>query len=781
MTKQTKSCKSLGGSRAGISLYRLCTLTLVAALAAGAAVLGFAQDQPEAAKPAKKAVETKPASESTRKTVGNYQVHQSVELGGRITQRDGSKAMWATMVNQNTGMRVLNHSLEMHSLDPSKTPFFDTLSSASFGYGGDPYDVSFLKVSKGRWYDFSGTFRRDRNYFDYNLLANSLLANPFVPETSTPHLFNTVRRNTDTMLTLMPLSRVNFRAGFNHGTHEGPTYSTVHEGADAQMLYWFRNAADTYTGGVDVKLAKRTTLSYDQFYVLYKGDNWQQLVGANYPLSNGQKVSFGIDNLATNTCTLNNVNTGPLIINGLANPNCSGITALSVTAPTRTTFPTEQLRFSSRYWERVSMNGRFTYNGGISNVNSFNETYTGLTTRTYTRQEIDTGGLGNGRLAHNKRVNVNADYGVEAELSKYVSVSDAFNYWAFRIPGYNSVVSTVWAGTKSNQPNLLTPLSSLTPATKTTVNNDNLSQKFMGNTLMGIFTITPEFKLSAGWRYNNRHLQQPDDLAWRENWMLLGAVIQPTNMVRINVNYDAMDSKNANSETTTNTYMRLQPNRLYHLRGRVKVTPYKWINFAATGNTFGAQNNDPLVNHHERNNDFSLATQIIPSDTFSMDLNYAHDDVFSSTDICYLYTPTTALPGGGNNGTCSALLYPPTPSGPDPRNNANYLLGTGYYDTPTTFFSGAVHFAPSTKFQFNGGAMVNSVNGKAEQLNPQMVPGSLNSRVVSPFADLVVKVAPQWSWHGNWMHRGYSESSLPGPAGRNFNGEIVTLGVIYAF
>ena len=83
--------------------------------------------------------------------------------------------MWATMVNQGTGMRVLSHSLEMHSLNPSKTPFFNTLTSSSFGYGGDPYDVSYLNLSKGRIYDFAGSFRRDRNYFDYNLLANSLL------------------------------------------------------------------------------------------------------------------------------------------------------------------------------------------------------------------------------------------------------------------------------------------------------------------------------------------------------------------------------------------------------------------------------------------------------------------------------------------------------------------------------------------------------------------------------------------------------------------------------
>jgi hypothetical protein len=779
MTEQTKSCTSLGGSRAGISIYRLCTLTLVAVLASGGAVLGFAQDQPEAPKPAKQVVEKekKPATESTEKVVGGYTVHQSIELGGRITaNKTGSSAMWATMVNQGTGMRVLGHSLEMHSMNPSKTPFFDTLSSGSFGYGGDPYDVSYLKFSKGRWYDFAGNFRRDRNYFDYNLLANSLLANPFVPEPSSPHLFNTVRRNTDTMLTLMPLSRVNFRAGFNHGTHEGPTYSTVHEGADAQLLYWFRNSADNYTGGVDVKLAARTTLSYDQFFVFYKGDSWQQLVGANYTLSNGQMVSFGIDNLATATCGTG-ANKGPLVSSaGVANPYCSGFTAMSVTSPTRTTFPTEQLRFSSRYWERVAMNGRFTYSGGVSNVNSFNETYTGLTTRTGTRQEIDTGGLANGRLAHNKRVSVNADYGVEAELNRYVSVSDAVNYWDFRIPGYNSVISTVWGGPAATT-NLLTPISSLTPVTTPTTNYEDLNQKFMGNTVMGIFTITPEFKLSTGWRYRNRHITGADDLAWHENWMLLGAVIQPTRTVRMNVNYDSMDSNNANSRTPSNTFTREAPNRIYHFRARVRVTPVKWINFAVTGNDFSAQNNDPLVNHHEHNHDFSFATQIIPTETFSLDLNYAHDDVFSSTDICYFRSGVPAIPGASNSGTCAASLYETG----DPNQNANYLLGNGYYDTPTTFFYGALHYAPSKLFQFSGGAMVNSVSGRAEQLNPQMVPGALDSKVVSPFADLAVQIAPEWTWHGNWQHHGYNEGGPAGPAPRDFYGEVITLGVKYAF
>ena len=210
MTNQTKSCKCLGGSPAGFILARFCTLTLGAALIAGGAVAGFAQAQPDAAKPAQQVKETKPAAEPAQKIIGGYVVHQTIELGGRIVaNKSGSDAMWSTMVNQSTGMRVLSHSLEMHSLNPSKTPFFDTLSSSSFGYGGDPYDVSYLKLSKGRIYDFARQLPSRPQLFRLQPAGQFVAAGhtALVPEPDSLHLFNTVRRNTDTMLTLLPLSR----------------------------------------------------------------------------------------------------------------------------------------------------------------------------------------------------------------------------------------------------------------------------------------------------------------------------------------------------------------------------------------------------------------------------------------------------------------------------------------------------------------------------------------------------------------------------------------------
>jgi hypothetical protein len=328
---------------------------------------------------------------------------------------------------------------------------------------------------------------------------------------------------------------------------------------------------------------------------------------------------------------------------------------------------------------------------------------------------------------------------------------------------------------------MLTPLTASNQVTFTTPGtfSDFLGQKNTGNTVMGIVTVTPEVKISGGWRFNDRTITFNGDptFDWHQNWLLLGGVVQPSHAFRLNVNYDTMHSKSANAATTSNTYTREAPDMIIHLRLRMTVIPAKWINFAVTGNDYSAKNDDPLVNHLEHNHDFSFAAQIIPTQTLSLDFNYAHDDVFSTTDLCYVYvaTATAPLPPGATNaGTC-------VPSANNPGATSNLYLGSGYYDAPETYFSGALSYTPAKYFRFNGGASLNSQSGQAEQLNPLMVPGALNSKVVTPFTDLLVNIAPQWAWHGNWIHHSYTEAGGPGPAPRNFHGDVVTLGVQYAF
>ena len=808
MTRQTNSPMCLGESPAGLHLSRLCALAVAATLIAAGAAAGFGQAQPDAAKPV-----------PTEHISHGYLAHQSIEVGGRITSTSGSSAMWDTLVNQSSGGRVLGQSLELHSVNPSKTPFFDSLSSYSTGYGGDPIDVTRLKISKGRLYDFSGSFRRNREYFDYNLLANSLLTNytattpVLVPQPDSLHAFNTVRRNMDTNLTLMPLSRVSYRIAFNHNTNEGPTYSTVHNAGDVQVLNWVRNGSDTYSAGVDANLAKRTTLSYDQFFIFNKGDSSFHMPGLNspagvaelFPLSSGTLASLGVEALGgTTTCgsaTAKPVSTlGPNVSSsGILNPYCTGTIQQSQSAPTRTHLPTEQLRFISHYWDRVSFNGRVLYSGDTSTINSFALLFNGLSSNR--RQTLETGNGANGQFALNRRINTSGDFGMVAELTKSLSISEAFSFWNTRTSGSQNALTQTWTGSAgtSGPPvvpttSMLTPLTdpSITITSASSTGSGYLNQKVAQNTILATVIIAPQIKVSGGWQYKDRVINDPHatDMTWHENGLLLGTVIQPSRVVRININYDSMSSQYASGSAvlgepstplalpSSNTFTRIAPNTSYHLRARATVKPAKWINFAVTGNDYSAKNDDPQVNHAEHNRDFSFATSIMPREGLSIDFNYARDDVLAQTDLCYIFTANANAPlpsGAANSGTCVKTTA-------NPEGATTLYLGTGYYHAPSYFIAGSVNYAPSKYWRVNGGIRLNNVNGQAEMLNPLMAPGALQSQYATPFADLQINIAQGWAWHGNWTHNGYSEQGPQGPLpARNTSGDILTLGVKYAF
>lgn len=742
-------------------------LVLLAALCFSPGVVGRIHGQPGTAQSAAVSLDhLRPASAAKPPMLGPYEVHQDFEAGWRITNTQGSQGMWDTLVDMGSGGRILNQSLLMHTTDPHKSPWFDNLSTFSYGYGGDPNNVSRLDVSKGRIYNFTGTFRRDRLYFDDNLLANSLNTNPagLVPEIDSPHLYNTVRRNTDTLLTLLPLSPVSLRAGFRYNISEGPSYSSVQEGADALLYQQWHNAFETWIAGIDWKPAPRTTVSFDQLWLHFKGDTRWQLAGLNEMLPNGQPVSYGLDP-GSGKC--------PGVVNGVGLPTCNGYLAMSIFEPVRTNFPTEQFRFSSRYWQRVAMNGRLVYSDARSVVPSYNELFNGLTTRTGTRQELDVGAGPGGQLANNKRINVNADFALDAELNKTVSLADVFNFWDFRIPGSNNYNTTVWAGPAGT--NLLTPVSSLTPVTTPNTNLTFLNQAIQQNTVTAIVAVLRQLKISGGYRFRNRHIMDygPDDLAWHENWELAGAVAQPTPRVRINADYEHMNSASANDATTSNTFTRLMPDVLDRIVVRGTVKTATWLTLAAAGSDLEARNDDPFVNHHDHSRDISLAATITPSDHLSFDLNVAHDAVYSVTDICYIANP--APTGAVNAGTCTAAN-----SGGN--GGPSYLLGNDYYHAPSTFFSGMVTWSPVRRFRFNGGTRVNYLDGTYEMLNPNMVPGALQSTYLTPFADAQFDVDKGWIWHANWTRDDYAEHNPPGiTAPRNVHGDIVTLSVRYNF
>src|SRR6202050_2214554 len=104
---------------------------------------------------------------------GDYNIHQSIEFGYRANEINGNKDTYDTFENLGSGVRLFDYTLEMRSID-HKGLLFDNLSFSNFGYGGDPNDVSRLRITKNKLYDFRVLFRRDKNFWDYNLPGNPL-------------------------------------------------------------------------------------------------------------------------------------------------------------------------------------------------------------------------------------------------------------------------------------------------------------------------------------------------------------------------------------------------------------------------------------------------------------------------------------------------------------------------------------------------------------------------------------------------------------------------------
>src|SRR6185437_11103088 len=136
--------------------------------------ISLAQENAPAATGATQTENTTPAQPTERIKHG-YAVHETADLGGHIASIDGSGAMYNTLVNVHPGPRVLGQTFELRAVEGSKHLLFDNLNAFTTGFGGDPNNVATLRFSKGKSYDFDGLFRRDRQYFDYNLLANPLV------------------------------------------------------------------------------------------------------------------------------------------------------------------------------------------------------------------------------------------------------------------------------------------------------------------------------------------------------------------------------------------------------------------------------------------------------------------------------------------------------------------------------------------------------------------------------------------------------------------------------
>jgi hypothetical protein len=432
---------------------------------------------------------------------GNYNIKQTFEIGYRWEGITGNRATYTTFVNLNPGPRLFEHSLELRSLN-HQGMLFDNFSLNSFGYGGDPNNATRLRINKDKWYNFTGTFRRDRNFWDYRLLANPLnpttyvatvpAGTPFFRIPFSPHRMEITRRMSDYNLVIAPQSAIRLRLGIALNVSAGPSLTTFHEGTDILLLQNWANSLNSYQIGVDFKLLPKTNISFDQFFHFFKGDTTytdpiaDELVLGNstlprpiFQLSSGQLVDIGaIFNFNANAPCSSTVAT-PFITNATTTPltmraDCNGYLSYQRGGNIRTSYPTSQLSFQTSYFKNLDMSGRISYSNATMHVfgsnslagyqgavalNGYYELMQGLPTRTGQRQ-FAIGGPIDGQ-----RYNVTGDYALTWYATSKFRITEVFRYDRFRIPGNFDMLEPSLFPVNSGTTSLLSSTAAFVPGT----------------------------------------------------------------------------------------------------------------------------------------------------------------------------------------------------------------------------------------------------------------------------------------------------------------------------
>jgi hypothetical protein len=706
-----------------------------------------------------------------------YLVHSSIEAGYRSTDVTGSGAMYDTLLNLQSGPRLLEQTLSMHSLDHQGL-LFDDLYLNSFGWGGDPNNAMRLRADKGKWYNLQSSFRRDQNFFDYDLLANPLnppTSTPSIPVLNSPHEFDTTRRMSDVDLTLLPQSRVSVRLGYSHNNMTGPSYSSIHEGTEALLLQPWNTTMNSYRMGVDWRIAPRTVLSYDQFLNYYKGDTDTQLASfAPALLSTGTPVELGLsfDTANKEPCAVPAGQTSLINSSGvLTNNTCSAYFSYSRDQRIRTSTPTERLSFRSNYFQRVDFVGSFAYSDAEMTT-PLDESFSGLITRTNTLAFLGTG------TANASRISDTADFGATVHLTPHLRLIEKFYFWAYRIPQNGNFSETdsdcTAAIIAAKACNLLTPLSSTAPTITPTLTVSSFNQTWTRNQTELAWDISKKAGARIGYRWGDREFNHfndflpgdEDHFVGLEKTALFGFWARPSHNLRLNFDFE---HTNYNA-----VFVRLSPRKEARYRFQTTYTPRPWVILGGSVNILQQSNADVQTQYVGHNQNYGITASLSPRATFGLDLAYNYNNVIQNALICFNDTPPPGviLPfvNNANNNNCAG------------NDMANNLMANSFYTNHTQFGMVAVRFKFDKRTTVSAGGNITNVDGSVPQFNILQPQGSSQYKFYQPMAKLIVNLGHNLAWNSLWNYSQYNEASFVGPtAPRYFHANALTESLRYEF
>jgi hypothetical protein len=748
-----------------------------------------------------------------------YSIHQTIDMGGHMVGLSGSGAMYNSMINVHSGPRMLNQTVQMHALPGKKNGLFDSLSAISSGYGGDPINFTKLNASKGKIWDFSGMFRRSRQYFDYDLLGNpnitTGLSTPIGPSNApvgklawpqvqhSAVMFNTVRRMTDAELTFMPLARITYRVGYNHSTMEGPSLSpsyTIFK-YDALLQEYQRNGSDDYMGAIDFKLNPKTKLTFQEDIYRYKADSFftldpngfmvQEADGTPAYLGNwDSQTPYGIS--ACNTGSMGTAYTSSSVYQILTpNPSggmpiinaaCAVVTKYLRTLNTRTTLPTSMVRLQSNSFENFTINGDARYTLGTSKLPSYYEQASGLNGAV--RSTTWSGGY-----ARVHREMLSADLGFVWQVTKSFSLADQVNYSSTKQPGLSLVPVPVNLSTPAAPNQTINYNGPLTASAGTLPHGVDgvLSPGFYGqgiiaNNLTAAWDLSARTRFAVTYRYSTRSIGQgvphkgevvetdpvSGEITIHESTGIANLAFRPTS------NWDVNGTVEIGYYDDVLTPIAPRQLKQYRMHTMYRPKPWATINGAFTdrerhNNTFNnaadISSSKPYegpINHVDYSRIGSIGASLTPNEHYGIDLNYAYSRVYTATNVCYNSGGTATLPGAA---TLTASGAPAVCPGIFARGSTTQLaswFGRDFQDAPTQSASVALMLSPNAKVHTNLGYRMSNVDGSRFFNDARDVNGSMNSKYQSPFASFAWAQRQGLVWKAEYNYFGYGEG---GPSG----------------
>jgi hypothetical protein len=759
-----------------------------------------------------------PLADAAKAENAGYVIHQTADLGGHLVGVSGSGAMYNTLINIHSGPRVLGQTFSMLAMPGMKHSLMDSLTAFSNGFGGDPINVIKLDFSKAKDYEFRGIFRRDRQYFDYDLLGNPSippgLAIPYgmvngvattaalqTPQINqSPVLFNTVRRMTDIGLTLLPLSKVTFRIQYSQNIFQGPTLSPGRSILKYDLLLseYQRNSTDDFLGAIDWKPLQQTVVTFEEQVNHYKGDSYftldpnrfnvQEANGLPGQIGNWYATAAPYTSSACNTLSMgaaytNATNytllTAPATPGGLpiVNPACDVTTSYLRSQPTRTIVPTETVRVQSSSIPRMALNGAFGYTVANSTINSYYENVQGLdgvaatgvgVTPAYPAQAIRSATFTGNTYAQRRMVN--GDLGITWNATKAITLSDQLNFSNLHQPGYADITPGITQNTTTNPNETINYAGPLGPGTNFTISGNPsgtplyayFGQKWLINNATLTWEASPKATLSLTYRYRAHTVIQTSGTGPLENLIgvdenggILNIAYRPTSQWKMNGTVEILYDDNA--------FTPVEARQTKHFRFHTLYKPKPWATVSGAFNDYERHNNtnntgtpsaDGPLNHVDFNRTVAAGLALAPNEKYSFDVDYAFSDIYTATNICYFSGATAADPGTASINASGAPNLCP--------NTLTDWYARDFMSAPTQYASGGLTFTPSPKVRTAAGYRISAVSGNQFFAVAQQVNGSLQSAYQSPFFNIAWIVHPGWIWKAEYNYYGYGEGGTSG-------------------